>query len=344
MESRTFFNLPDGTEVRLYSLRNRSGFGADITDWGGAIVRLLTPDRDGKLTDVVLGFSEPSEYIENGPFFGALIGRVANRIAGGKFELDGRHYQLECNDTDRPNTLHGGQSYGRRQWQAVIVDDATLTLELVSPDGDAGFPGEVRVKVTYHVGEDNSLSIDYRAETDKVTVVSMTNHAYFNLNGEGSGSCAGHTIRIAADRHTEVNALLQPTGRNPEVKGTVYDLRQPVSFEEIHRQLPNCFDDNFVLADRDGEFKENVATAVSKHTGITMNVSTTAPGIQFYMGFFLDGTIRGKSGIHYPQFGAFCLETQAWPDAVNHPDFPSIRLEPGQLYRQTTVYRFGVER
>ena len=211
-------------------------------------------------------------------------------------------------------------------------------------DGDAGFPGKVEVKVTYHVGEDNSLSIDYRAETDKVTVVSMTNHAYFNLNGEGSGSCAGHTIRIAADRHTEVNALLQPTGRNPEVKGTVYDLRQPVSFEEIHRQLPNCFDDNFVLADRDGEFKENVATAVSKRTGITMNVSTTAPGIQFYMGFFLDGTIRGKSGIHYPQFGAFCLETQAWPDAVNHPDFPSIRLEPGQLYRQTTVYRFGVER
>ena len=200
MESRTFFNLPDGTEARLYSLRNRSGFGADITDWGGAIVRLLTPDRDGKLTDVVLGFAEPSEYIENGPFFGALIGRVANRIAGGKFELDGRHYQLECNDTDRPNTLHGGQSYGRRQWQAAIVDDATLELTLTSPDGDAGFPGKVEVKVTYHVGEDNSLSIDYRAETDKVTVVSMTNHAYFNLNGEGSGSCAGHTIRIAADR------------------------------------------------------------------------------------------------------------------------------------------------
>lgn len=344
MESRTFFNLPDGTAAHLYSLRNRSGFGADITDWGGAIVRLLTPDRDGKLTDVVLGFAEPSEYVENDPFFGALIGRVANRISGGKFELDGKCYQLECNDTDRPNTLHGGKSYGRRQWRATVIDDATLELALTSPDGDAGFPGKVEVKVTYHVGEDNSLSIDYRAETDKTTVVSMTNHAYFNLSGEGSSSCDGHTIRIAADRHTEVNALLQPTGRNPEVAGTVYDLRQPVRFEEIHRALPNCFDDNFVLADRDGKFKENVATAASERTGITMNVSTTAPGIQFYMGFFLDGSIRGKSGNHYPQFSAFCLEAQAWPDAVNHPEFPSIRLKPGQVYRQKTVYRFGVER
>lgn len=342
MKIQDFFQLPDGRTARLYSLRNSSGFGADITDFGGAIVRLLTPDRNGKLVDVVLGFAEPADYIENGPFFGALIGRVANRISNGRFTLGGKTYQLELNDSNGKNTLHGGRCYGRRLWEAEVVDDYTLKLTLNSPDGDAGFPGNVKVEVVYHITEDNALSIAYSGTSDAPTVLSMTNHSYFNLNGEGAGECGDHSIMIQADRRTEVDKFLAPTGRNPEVAGTFYDLRAGRSFAKIHEENPRCFDDNFVLSDEAASFKENVAVAWSDRTGIELACSTTAPGVQFYMGFFLDGTLRGKTESSYPQFSAFCLETQLWPDAVNHPEFPSARLNPGGEYKQYTVYKFGV--
>lgn len=342
MKIQDFFQLPDGRTARLYSLRNSSGFGADITDFGGAIVRLLTPDRNGKLVDVVLGFAEPADYIENGPFFGALIGRVANRISNGRFTLDGKTYQLELNDSNGKNTLHGGRCYGRRLWEAEVVDDYTLKLTLDSPDGDAGFPGNVKVEVVYHITEDNALSIAYSGTSDAPTVLSLTNHSYFNLNGEGAGECGDHSIMIQAGRRTEVDEFLAPTGRNPEVAGTFYDLRAGKSFAKIHEENPNCFDDNFVLSDEAESFKENAAVAWSDRTGIELACSTTAPGVQFYMGFFLDGTLRGKTESSYPQFSAFCLETQLWPDAVNHPEFPSARLNPGGEYKQYTVYKFGV--
>lgn len=342
MKIQDFFQLPDGRTARLYSLRNSSGFGADITDFGGAIVRLLTPDRNGKLVDVVLGFAEPADYIENGPFFGALIGRVANRISNGRFTLGGKTYQLELNDSNGKNTLHGGRCYGRRLWEAEVVDDYTLKLTLNSPDGDAGFPGNVKVEVVYHITEDNALSIAYSGTSDAPTVLSMTNHSYFNLNGEGAGECGDHSIMIQAGRRTEVDEFLAPTGRNPEVAGTFYDLRAGKSFAKIHEENPNCFDDNFVLSDEAESFKENAAVAWSDRTGIELACSTTAPGVQFYMGFFLDGTLRGKTESSYPQFSAFCLETQLWPDAVNHPEFPSARLNPGGEYKQYTVYKFGV--
>ena len=342
MKIQGFFQLPDGRTARLYSLRNSSGFGADITDFGGAIVRLLTPDRNGKLVDVVLGFAEPADYIENGPFFGALIGRVANRISNGRFTLGGKTYQLELNDSNGKNTLHGGRCYGRRLWEAEVVDDYTLKLTLNSPDGDAGFPGNVKVEVVYHITEDNALSIAYSGTSDAPTVLSLTNHSYFNLNGEGAGECGDHSIMIQAGRRTEVDEFLAPTGRNPEVAGTFYDLRAGKSFAKIHEENPNCFDDNFVLSDEAESFKENAAVAWSDRTGIELACSTTAPGVQFYMGFFLDGTLRGKTESSYPQFSAFCLETQLWPDAVNHPEFPSARLNPGGEYKQYTVYKFGV--
>lgn len=342
MKIQDFFQLPDGRTARLYSLRNSSGFGADITDFGGAIVRLLTPDRNGKLVDVVLGFAEPADYIENGPFFGALIGRVANRISNGRFTLGGKTYRLELNDSNGKNTLHGGRCYGRRLWEAEVVDDYTLKLTLNSPDGDAGFPGNVKVEVVYHITEDNALSIAYSGTSDAPTVLSLTNHSYFNLNGEGAGECGDHSIMIQAGRRTEVDEFLAPTGRNPEVAGTFYDLRAGKSFAKIHEENPNCFDDNFVLSDEAESFKENVAVAWSDRTGIELACSTTAPGVQFYMGFFLDGTLRGKTESSYPQFSAFCLETQLWPDAVNHPEFPSARLNPGGEYKQYTVYKFGV--
>ena len=342
MKIQDFFQLPDGRTARLYSLRNSSGFGADITDFGGAIVRLLTPDRNGKLVDVVLGFAEPADYIENGPFFGALIGRVANRISNGRFTLGGKTYQLELNDSNGKDTLHGGRCYGRRLWEAEVVDDYTLKLTLNSPDGDAGFPGNVKVEVVYHITEDNALSIAYSGTSDAPTVLSLTNHSYFNLNGEGAGECGDHSIMIQAGRRTEVDEFLAPTGRNPEVAGTFYDLRAGKSFAKIHEENPNCFDDNFVLSDEAESFKENAAVAWSDRTGIELACSTTAPGVQFYMGFFLDGTLRGKTESSYPQFSAFCLETQLWPDAVNHPEFPSARLNPGGEYKQYTVYKFGV--
>ena len=342
MKIQDFFQLPDGRTARLYSLRNSSGFGADITDFGGAIVRLLTPDRNGKLVDVVLGFAEPADYIENGPFFGALIGRVANRISNGRFTLGGKTYQLVLNDSNGKNTLHGGRCYGRRLWEAEVVDDYTLKLTLSSPDGDAGFPGNVKVEVVYHITEDNALSIAYSGTSDAPTVLSLTNHSYFNLNGEGAGECGDHSIMIQAGRRTEVDEFLAPTGRNPEVAGTYYDLRAGKSFAKIHEENPNCFDDNFVLSDEAESFKENAAVAWSDRTGIELACSTTAPGVQFYMGFFLDGTLRGKTESSYPQFSAFCLETQLWPDAVNHPEFPSARLNPGGEYKQYTVYKFGV--
>ena len=342
MVVKDFFKTPDGRTAKLYRLRNSSGFGADITDFGGAIVRLLTPDRNGKLVDVVLGFAEPADYIENGPFFGALIGRVANRISNGRFTLGGKTYQLELNDSNGKNTLHGGRCYGRRLWEAEVVDDYTLKLTLNSPDGDAGFPGNVKVEVVYHITEDNALSIAYSGTSDAPTVLSLTNHSYFNLNGEGAGECGDHSIMIQAGRRTEVDEFLAPTGRNPEVAGTFYDLRAGKSFAKIHEENPNCFDDNFVLSDEAESFKENAAVAWSDRTGIELACSTTAPGVQFYMGFFLDGTLRGKTESSYPQFSAFCLETQLWPDAVNHPEFPSARLNPGGEYKQYTVYKFGV--
>ena len=268
MKIQDFFQLPDGRTARLYSLRNSSGFGADITDFGGAIVRLLTPDRNGKLVDVVLGFAEPADYIENGPFFGALIGRVANRISNGRFTLGGKTYQLELNDSNGKNTLHGGRCYGRRLWEAEVVDDYTLKLTLNSPDGDAGFPGNVKVEVVYHITEDNALSIAYSGTSDAPTVLSLTNHSYFNLNGEGAGECGDHSIMIQAGRRTEVDEFLAPTGRNPEVAGTFYDLRAGKSFAKIHEENPNCFDDNFVLSDEAESFKENAAVAWSDRTGI----------------------------------------------------------------------------
>lgn len=344
MKKRPFFTLADGCSADLYTLTGANGFAVDITDWGGALVAIRTPNRDGGLTDVLLGFADAAEYRANDPFFGALIGRVANRIANGRFTLDGKVVQVPVNDSDnRPNCLHGGESYGRRKWNVAEAADDRLKLTLVSPDGDAGFPGEVRVEVTYRIVDGTALEIDYRGTCDAVTVLSMTNHAYFNLNGEGARDCGGHRFRIAAERHTEVDSNLSPTGNNPPVAGTPYDLRSGRTFEEILRDIPHGFDDNFVLSDRDGEMKRNAAEAHSANTGITLAVDTTAPGIQFYMGFFLNGTITGKRGAKYFGNSAFCLEAQLWPDAVNHPEFPSARLEPGQEYRQTTIYRFGVK-
>lgn len=344
MEVKDFFTASCGRVAKLYSLVNGTGFQVDITDFGGVLVNLFTPDKNGVLTDVLLGFENPGDFEKNPSYFGALVGRLANRLAGGRFELDGKVYQLECNDSNRPNALHGVECYGRRFWDAEIINDSTLKLSLVSPDGDAGFPGTLKVEVTYTVTALNELVIDYAATTDAATVVNLTNHAYFNLNGEPSHECKDHVIRSTAYAHTEVDDNLIPTGNVLPVDGTPFDLRNGRSFDDIYADaaLPIAFDDNFVVADRCGELKKNVFQVVSKRTGITMDVDTDQAGVQLYMGYWLDGKCIGKTGKGYERFAAFCLETQNWPDAPNHANFPSARLNPGETYTQKTVYRFGV--
>ena len=341
MKTNHFFTLPSGAQAKLYTLENASGAFVRITDWGGIITSITVPDRNGALTDVALGWKNPAEYLEDPGYIGALIGRVGNRIAGGRFELDGNIYQMRLNDGGRPNMLHGGFGYSHRLWEVAEYDDSRLVLKLTSPDGDAGFPGKLDVEVTYSWNDACELGIGYRAVCDASTLVNLTNHAYFNLNGEGSNSVYGMTLRIGADEFNPVDENLIPTGVAPVGQG-VPDLRTPVRFEEILRQVPGGLDHNYILG-RGFDWKPDCVTAYSSHTGITMTVSTDRTGVQIYMGGGIDGYPEGKSG-KYERFAGFCLETQEWPDAPHHPDFPSIRLDPGAEYRTRTVYCFSADK
>ena len=346
MKINDFFTASTGEKAKLYTLVNGTGFELDVTDWGGTLVALRTPDRNGNMVDVLLGHQTPASYEENDPYFGALIGRFANRIPNGRFTLNGKEYHLEINDNGRPNTLHGGKSYAHRLWNAEVIDDATLKLTLHSPDGDAGFPAALDVEVVYHITKNNELCIDYKAVTDAPTMVNLTNHAYFNLNGEASQECKDHVVWSISEGHTEVNDVLAPTGRTIPSAGTIFDLRNGQTFEDIYAspEAAIAFDDNFVIAAEAGTFRKKVFKVLSKRTGITMEVDTDQPGVQFYMGYWLKGDLTGKSGKTYPRYGAFCLETQLWPDSTNQKGFPNPVLNPGETYTHKTVYRFGTEK
>ena len=336
-----FFTLPSGKTAKLYTLENASGAFVRVTDYGGIVTSITVPDRNGKLTDVALGWKDPANYLDDPGYIGALVGRVANRIAGGRFVLDGTVYQMKLNDGGRPNMLHGGFGYTHRLWRVAEYDGRRLVLKLSSPDGDAGFPGNLEVEVAYSLSDGGEFGIEYRAVGDAATPVNLTNHAYFNLNGEGSNDVSGMTLRIAADEFTPVDANLIPTGIAPVGQG-IPDLRTPVSLEEILRQLPGGLDHNYILG-RDFNWKADCVTAHSEHTGITMNVSTDRTGVQVYMGGGIADYPEGKSGF-YRRFAGFCLETQEWPDSPNHHDFPSIILPAGREYRARTVYRFGIDK
>ena len=341
MKTTEFLTLPSGETAKLYTLENASGAFVRVTNWGGIVTSITVPDRSGKLTDVALGWKKPADYLEDPGYIGALVGRVANRIAGGRFELEGTVYQMKLNDGGRPNMLHGGFGYTHRLWRAAEHDGKRLVLKLTSPDGDAGFPGKLEVEVAYSWNDACELGIEYRAVGDATTPVNLTNHAYFNLNGEGSNDVSGMTLRIAADEFNPVDCNLIPTGVAPAGQG-IPDLRRPVSFEEILRQLPGGLDHNYILG-RNFDWKADCVTAHSEHTGITMDVSTDRTGVQVYMGGGIDGYPEGKSG-SYRRFAGFCLETQEWPDAPNHPEFPSIILPAGKEYHTRTVYRFGTDK
>jgi aldose 1-epimerase len=346
--------MPDGRAVSLYTLVNARGMKADITNYGGIVVRLYAPDRDGKLADVVLGYDSLDGYLKSSPYFGALIGRVGNRIAHGRFTLDGKTYALATNNTPGgiPCHLHGGNvGFDKVLWQAEpLTRDGTAGLRLTyrSADGEEGYPGNLAVTVTYSLGNDNSLKIEYAATTDKATPVNLTQHSYFNLKGEGSGDILGHVLMLKASRLTPVNAGLIPTGAITPVRGTPFDFTSPrvigerVDAADEQIKFGGGYDHNWVL-DRTTDALELVATVSEPTSGRTMEVWTKEPGIQFYCGNFLDGSSVGKQGHVYPFRSGFCLETQHYPDSPNQSGFPSIILQPGRTYATETVYRFGAK-
>lgn len=339
--------MPNGESVQLFTLRNKNGIEVSITNYGGIIVSLKTFDGKGLLADVALGFETLERYLQPHPYFGAIIGRYGNRIGKARFTLDGVTYTLAKNNGE--NSLHGGnEGFDKKLWKARPEPGEgvqALALEYTSPDGEEGYPGTLRTEVRYTLSDDDSLRIDYRATTDKKTVVNLTNHTYFNLAGQGNGDILNHEIEIRASRFTPVDAGLIPTGELRSVEGTPFDFRKPhrigerIDAQDEQIRLGGGYDHNFVL-DREGAGLSLAARVVEPSTGRGLEVWTTEPGMQFYTGNFLDGTITGKGGKVYPRRSGFCLETQHFPDSPNQPAFPSTVLEPGQEYRSATVWKF----
>lgn len=334
-------------ELHLYTLTNRSGARVGITNYGARIVSILVPDRHGNVADVVTGFDNLEDYLGKNPYFGAIIGRFGNRIGQGKFALAGVEYVLAKNNG--PNSLHGGvEGFDKKFWVAQQRNGGGSSLDLTyfSPDGEENYPGNLSVKVGYALSDDNGLRIDYTAATDKETVVNLTNHTYFNLAGAGGKSILGQELTLHASHFTPVDAALIPTGEIRSVEGTPFDFRKPTAIglrigtDDPQLKCATGYDLNFVL-DRKGSALDLAARAFDPDSGRVLEVLTTQPGIQFYSGNFLDGSLRGKGGAVYPRQSAFCLETQHFPDSPNHPNFPSTVLKPGQEYRQTTMFRFS---
>ncbi len=340
--------LSTGEPVTGATLSAANGVSVSVISYGGIITAIEAPDRDGRSANVVLGFADLAGYeTQNGDcHFGALIGRYGNRIARGRFELDGASFQLPINDP--PNTLHGGpDGFGGRNWTMTPLGEDAVRLSLVSPDGDAGFPGRLQVDVTYRLDDDGALRIDYAASTDRATVLNLTNHSYFNLAGNGSGSIDRQVIRIEADRYTPVDANFIPTGAIAEVDGTPLDLRRDTPIGRFWRDAALAhtrgYDHNWVLRRAAGDDLVLAAEAHDPLSGRAVTCLTTQPGLQFYTGNFLDGTRVGSAGTLYRQGDGFCLETQHFPDGPNHPSFPSTVLRSGDTYRQSTVFRFHIK-
>jgi aldose 1-epimerase len=345
----SFGKTPEGQAVDLYALTNKNGVEVSITNYGGAVVSVKVPDRKGKMADVVLGYDSLDGYVNDKSYFGALIGRYGNRIAHGEFTLDGVTYKLAKNNGD--NSLHGGtRGFNKAVWSAKGISSKggqALQLNYLSKDGEEGYPGNLNVQVVYSLTDANELKIEYDATTDKKTMLNLTNHSYFNLAGQGSGDNLGHRLMIAADRFTPVDAGLIPTGELRSVAGTPFDFRSKtaigarINADDEQLKLGKGYDHNFVL--RGSGSLGLAARAVEPNSGRVLEVWTTEPGVQFYTGNFLDGTVRGKEGKTYGFRSAFCLETQHFPDSPNHPDFPSTVLSPGQRFHSVTVYKFATE-
>lgn len=343
-----FGALPDGRSADLYTLKNANGMVVKISNYGGTITYWSAPDKEGKYADITLGCDSLQGYLKGVPYFGALIGRYGNRIANGKFTLEGKQYVLEKNNG--VNALHGGtKGFDKVLWEATPVDgeEPQLMLKYISADGEEGYPGTLTTEVTYTLQKDNSLKIEYSATTDKTTVLNLTNHAYFNLSGDMSREILDHEVSIKADKFLPVNETLIPTGELKSVSGTVFDFNKSTKIGTGINNLKDQqivygkgYDHCWVFSDTSKTLK-SVAKVYEPASGRLMEVLTTEPAIQFYSGNFLDGTIKGKGGIIYKHRSGLCLETQHYPDSPNQPGFPSTVLKPGERYNTVTVYKFS---
>jgi aldose 1-epimerase len=352
VSKEAFGQMTDGTPVEKYTLSNVHGMEVGIITYGGAVQSIKVPDKDGKVGDVALGFDNLADYLKaNNPYFGALIGRYGNRIAKGQFVLDGKTYQIPANNG--PNALHGGpKGFDKQVWAATPITDSDwvgVELSYFSPDGQMGFPGNLAVTVRYTLNNDNELRIDYSAVTDKDTIINLTNHTYFNLAGAGHGTILDQVAMINADKFTPVDKTLIPTGELQDVKGTPFDFTQPTAIgariQADNEQLKNAepkqggYDHNWVF-NNPGNLSALAVRVFDPKSGRVVEMYTTEPGVQFYVGNFLDGSLKGKDGLSYEHWGAFTLEAQHYPDSPNQPKFPSTELKPGEKYSQTTIYKF----
>lgn len=351
MKKEDFGKTGDGTPVDLYTLTNQNGIEVRAITYGGIIISLRVPDRHGKFDDIVLGYDSLDGYLAKTPYFGAIIGRYGNRIGKAKFTLDGVEHTLAANNG--PNALHGGlKGFDKVVWKAEPVehsDEAGVVFTYTSRDGEEGYPGNLSVKVTYTLTNKNELIFDYHATTDKATPVNLTNHSYFNLAGDGKSDVLGHEVMLNADHFTPIDKTLIPTGQIASVSGTPLDFTKSTAIgariEQKEEQMVfgNGYDHNFVI-NRKGAGLALAARVYEPTTGRVLEVHTTEPGVQFYTGNFLDGSITGKGGYVYKQRIGFCLETQHFPDSPNKPNFPSSILRPGKTYESRTVYRFAAEK
>jgi aldose 1-epimerase len=351
--SGSFGKMPDGTPIEVYTLRNSKGMEARICTYGGIVVSLTAPDRNGQFGDVVLGYDHLDGYVTNNPYFGCLVGRYGNRIGGAKFKLDGKAYTLAANNG--PNSLHGGvKGFDKVVWEAqpMTVSGSSsgpaLELTYVSKDGEEGYPGTLTVKAVYTVTSDNALRVDFAATTDKPTVCNLTHHSYFNLRGQGNGDILGHEVYIRSDKTTPVDKELITTGEYAPVEGTPFDFRKPTAIgarindPDTQLQYGPGYDHNWVIDSPAGQLSLQ-ARVYEPTSGRVMEVFSTEPGLQFYAGNFLDGTIKGKGGVVYQRRTGFCMEPQHYPDSPNKPVFPSTTLRPGETYKNTIIYKFSAK-
>jgi aldose 1-epimerase len=349
IQKSDFGKTADGTPVEAYTLTNSNGVAAKVITYGATLTELHVPDNKGVSADVVLGFAGMSPgYLDKSPYFGATVGRYANRIAKAKFTLDGKEYTLAVNNG--PNSLHGGKvGFDKKVWKAEIVpnsDGESVRFTYTSPDGEEGYPGTLKTSVTYSLTDKNELVLDYKATTDKDTVLCLTNHSYFNLAGEGNGNILDQVLMLNADKYLPVDDTLIPTGELKDVKGTPLDFTDPTPIGQRIDQVPGGppkgYDHCYVINGQAGTLRP-AARVTDPKSGRILEMDTTEPGVQFYTGNFLDGSVIGKAGKPYPIHGAFCLEAEHYPDSPNHPAFPSVELKPGETYTQTTVYKFSAK-
>jgi aldose 1-epimerase len=342
IRKESFGKTKDGKEVFLYTLENGNNSTVKITEYGGIVTSLLIPDKSGRMDDIVLGFDTLDPYLAVHPYFGALIGRYGNRIAKARFQLNGKEHVLAANEGR--NHLHGGiVGFDKVVWNgSEMQNDGAVGLRLtyLSKDGEEGYPGNLNCTVTYSFNDKNELSIDYTATTDRPTIVNLTHHSYFNLKGAGSGDILDHQMVIRAEKYTPTDSESIPTGKLKAAAGSAMDFTQPRAIGSRIQEVTGGYDHNYVLSEKAPRALSLAAVVTAPDNGRKMEVLTTEPGIQFYSGNYLDGTIKGKGGKIYSKHGGFCLETQHFPDSPNQPAFPSTVLNPGETYRQQTIYRF----